>query len=305
MPDPKSISDKIFEATTTAGIAGAVRALVSTPIIEVPNTVVERIKQVQLNSGVKVETGYSIFLRHVSSKDLGRLFTGLGPNMSKNFLREVFRAYGWLLTPCLVERIVGRENSAKNKHMSQTASVLVVVCINGTMNSVFDGLRNRQIDTKNLTGENISSIKAGKLLIKEYGAFGLFHGAKITYLYSGLFWGSFAVSRNLYTSIFRRFGADTTSLYNQTTINVLSGVNAGIVTMPVEHLRYQILSGDLPPEIGRAIKTFHARNYPKCGVRSYFCGLPQSLPTQISASLIAGTVLYFQTVGKKARSREI
>ncbi len=304
MADPKSVWDRIVEATKTAGIAGAVRALVSTPIIEVPNTVVERIKQVQLNSGAKVEKGTSIFLKHLTRSEVGNLFTGLGPNMSKNFLREVFRAYGWLLTPYAVERMLGSDKSAKNKHLSQAASVVVVVCINGTMNSVFDGLRNKQIDTKNLTGQSISSIKAGKLLMNEYGALGLFHGAKITYIYSGLFWGSFAVSRNMYTFLFKRYGLDTTSLHNQTAINVLSGVNAGIAIMPVEHLRYQILSGDLPPEIGGAIKKFHARNYPIYGVRSYFCGLPQSLPTQISASLIAGTVLYFQTIGKRSRGRD-
>ncbi len=306
MSDPKSLWDRIVEATKTASIAGAVRSLISTPIIEVPNTVVERIKQGQLNTGVaRVEAGSSIFLRHLNGREVGNLFTGLGPNMTKNFLREVFRAYGWLLTPYVVERFFGKEYSKNNQYLSQTASVAVVMGINGTMNSVFDGLRNKQIDTKNSTGQSISSLKAGRILIQEYGPLGLFHGARITYLYSGLFWGSFAASRNMYTAIYKRFGFDTTNLSNQTAVNVLSGVNAGIVTMPVEHLRYQILSGDLPPEISKAVKKFHSRNYPKYGLRSYVCGLPQSLPTQISASLIAGTVLCFQTIRQQTGGRDI
>lgn len=297
----RSFWQVIIDTTKTAAMFGAARSFITTPLWEVTLTNIERIKQTQLHkTQCNPETGVSITQRLYRANQLNTLFTGVGPNMVKNFSREVLRAYAWLLTPMLVKRYVKKEDIEKYPIIIPAVSVGIVVGVNGTMNSFFDGLRNKQMDTRNRTGVSINSIQAGRTLIKEYGFFGLFHGAKITYIYSAAFWGSFAASKEGYTRLAQRFSCDVNHLYSQTAINIMSGVNAGIVTMPVEHLRYQILSGDLPTSPLKGYQAFKARHGAMTSIR-LFCGLPQSLPIQISASLLAGTLLYFQKQNEQSR----
>ncbi len=301
MADKGGFWGKFLDTTGIAAVVGAVRALVTTPFVEVPLTNIERIKQTQLHqTQATPETGAAIAKRLYQTGQLGVLSTGRRPNMVKNFSREVLRAYAWLLTPMLIRRYVKNEHIEKYPMLIPVASVGVVVGVNGTMNAFFDGLRNRQMDTRNRTGVNISSLQAGRMLIQEYGFFGLFHGAKITYIYSGAFWGSFAASKEVYIRMAKRFDFDVKHIYSQAAIGVMSGVSAGIITMPIEHLRYQILSGDLPTSPLKAYQKFKSIHGPNANAR-LFCGLPQSLPIQISASLLAVFLLRFQQQNDRSR----
>ncbi len=293
--------DLFWKTTKTALLFGSLRGLISTPLIEVPLTNIQRRRQTFIH--IHKDTpplGTTIFLKLLREGKFHELQTGLGPNIAKNFSRELLRAYSWLGVPILMNSTFSPKVLDQNPKMVIIASVAAVVAVNGTMNTIYDGVRNKQIDTFNITGKKLNSFQALSKILDEHGSMGVFHGGKMTYFYSAYFWGGFAVSRESYSYLAKKCGFNISDLKTQTAINILSGINSGIMTMPVEHLRFQILSGDLPPEPLKALQKFKeihgAKTWPRL-----FCGLSQSLPTQISASLLAGTLLYWQKQNEHAR----
>jgi len=283
-------------ATKTASIYGLIRGAILTPLIEVPFTNIERQRQIymQLNNALP-KSGFNFLNEAIRSKNISSLLTGASANMSKNFLREMLKSYTWLSVP-IASHYLLQKDDVHNCQVTKAATTFSVIIVNGTMNSIFDGVRNMQIDSKNFSYKNLSTAEAVSTIFKNHGALGFFKGASSTYLYSTLFWGSFSTSRHFYSAGLMSVGLKPEeSLRDQCILNSMCGATSGLLTMPLEHIRYRIIGkGDLPSGVIAAFKQFHANHYAKVGIRAYFCGLSQSLPIQVSAGVLAGTLIFMQ-----------
>jgi hypothetical protein len=292
----QSFSDSAIEATKTAGLYGLIRGLFLTPLVEVPFTNLERQRQLhlQIHNSLPKSAIDLVADAHRANR-LSVLFTGASTNMTKNFLREMVKSYTWLSVP-LISHYVLQNQNVHECGITKVATTTSVILVNGTMNAIFDGIRNMQIDAINLHEKRLTSSEAALSILRTDGPLGFFKGGASTYLYSFAFWGSFALSRRVYSNAMEAAGMKPDeNLRDQCILNAASGATSGFVTMPLEHIRYRVIGGgDLPTALIPAFRKFHINHFPKLGIRAYYCGLSQSMPIQISAGLLAGTLLFMQ-----------
>ena len=296
----KSSKEIATQITGTAAGSALVRAA-STLLIEVPCVNVERYLQLHQQNTLTTPPRGSTYINklHHNHKLLD-LLTGVVPNIIKNVLREGVRASAWVGVPIVLPHMISRKTLEEKPYIAKYSTVFSVILANGTLNTIFDRVRNLQVDHLTTFGTKLTSLQASKMIVDQYGFLGFLRGGSITYFYSGAFWGSYALANEFYTKSAIKFGyKPTDNLKTQIAVSTACGITAGIIIQPVQIVRNAVLNGALPPKISSAFHMFCTTQIAQVGVRGFFTGITYALPTQVIAANIAGVIIprvnkYFQ-----------